>query len=103
MNFENAILGLGALLGVAGLIWIGLGGPHQPLARRSLCIGLALLPTVFCVLLAAHPPGRLGPAEVEGLFTLAPFLLGWMAICFLAWIIGKIRRTWAADALPPLS
>ena len=92
-----AILTVGALLCVLGLVWLVLGGPKARLPRRAFCIGLLFLPIVVgAVHLATYPPppsGRGGflSAAIIILMMLSPWVLLWMFACFVAWAIGRIR------------
>lgn len=95
---RNAILGAGALLCLAALIWLGFGGPSGRLAKRASFVGVALLPVaVYTAWLATGAPGAprtggfLSPWAL-GLMMLSPGLLVWFAACFLVGAIGHTLR-----------
>ena len=97
-QLRTAILGVGALLSVAGLVLLGFGWPRGPLSRRITCIGVGFLPlAVYTAWLASYappPPGHggfLSPWTL-GLVMLSPWLLVWLVACFVAWAVGKILR-----------
>ncbi len=79
--FWIAIPLVGALLGIAGLVWLAMGKTRS---RRLLLAGLLILPIlVDTVVMAILPSSKGGfwPWYLLSLMTLAGPMVGWLGLC----------------------
>ncbi len=88
------ILVVGAVAGLAGIIWLASGKPSTVLRRRLTLAGLIVHPfATYTLFMVSVPPARGGfwPWYSVGLMMLGLPMLGWVALCGAGYWLGGRR------------